>query len=132
MARWLSRLGIWVDAKTDALQKFAGTARGTASALRSIGHALDFTNLASTKSFQLNKAMTETAAQMGSDAGVLTDQVISLSNATGLSTEKTSALVQALAAAGQEVGNIDPRLAELTGRFGVSAQGAAELVAATR
>lgn len=132
MARWISKLGIWVNADSTSLKKFATTARGAAGALRSISHALDLTNLASTKSFQLNKSLTETAAQMGAQTSTLSDQVIDLSNATGLSTEKTSALVQALASAGQEIDNIDPRLAELTGRFGVSAQGAVELVAATR
>jgi len=132
MARWISKLGIFIDTPIKALKDFAGAAITTARALRSIGHALDFTNVAATKSFQLNKTMTETAAQMGMGATALTDQVINLSNATGLSTEKTGALVQALAAAGQEINNIDPRLAELTGRFGMSTQGAAQLVAATR
>ena len=120
-------------------------ARSVITNLNAISRALDVTRIAATKTFQIDRQIQNVAIQIGntsSETRKMTDTVLGLSNATGLSTDRTTQLVTALAAAGQSVGDVDSSLrgsadafdtltnnaarnievmAELTGRHGISA-----------
>lgn len=140
--------------KTDKSKKnlvqFARGARAAAADLHAMARAFDLTQLATTRSFQLQKAAKELTAQMGLGLEAterFADGVVGLSNVTGLATEVTGQLGQALAVTGRSFEDLDPALrgyqdnlsgisdgaaqnsqmlAELVGRYGVSAASAVE------
>lgn len=136
-----------------------GVSRGamtTVRALHNIANALDVSSLAASKTFQLDKQFQNLAVQAGTGQEAVVqmeDAMLGLANRTGLSTDETSKLVAALAATGQSVTDLDPKLkntsdqfaaisngaakntemlSELVGRFGVSASAAVEFASQSR
>ncbi len=97
--------------------------------LNSIRNALDTTRLAATKTFAIDRQVKNLGIQMGYNAAQTTqmaETITGLSNVTGLSTDKTGELVNAMAAAGLSAGEFDSTLKNTTDTFGALSEGGAE------
>lgn len=107
----------------------AGT-QTVVSNLNRIANALDVTHLAATKTFKIDNDIRRMGVQMGlasAEVSRLTMNVVSLSNTTGVSTEKVTELSAAYMATGRslDVTNAASErharvLTELVGRFGLA------------
>lgn len=103
-------------------------ARGVIGNLNSISRALDTTQIAATRTFQIDRQVKNVAIQMGytaTETQKMTDSITGLSNATGLSTTKTGELVSAMAAAGLAVDSLDESLRGSADAFNTISDGAA-------
>jgi len=114
----------------DFTQELASISREsyrTTNALNRISQALDFSGIAGTKTMQMEKQFEGLTIQAGLGAKAteqMSDAALGLANRTGLSSDETAKLVTALAATGQQVTDLDPKLAGMKDRFGAISDGA--------
>jgi hypothetical protein len=104
-------------------------ARAIITNLNQIASQLDVTRIAATKTFAIDRQIKNFGIQMGLNRQQTTqmaDTITGLSNVTGLSTEKTGALVNAMAAAGLTAEDLDKSLKGQKDTFGAISKGGAK------
>lgn len=135
---WKSVFGITLKGDGKGLANLTAQTRNFASQLRALGDAFDFTHVANTQAFQLDKTVRELSAQIGEGAEKaqeFADAATGLANATGLSADETGQLVSALAMTGRTITDLDPALkgstntfADITNGIAAQSEAMAELV----